>query len=43
VLALAAASQADLIITGDADLLTLGNHSGIPIMDAAEAVTRIGG
>jgi uncharacterized protein len=29
VLAVAAASQADLIITGDADLLTLGRHAGI--------------
>jgi putative PIN family toxin of toxin-antitoxin system len=43
VLALAAASQADLIITGDADLLTLGSHAGIPIIDPAEALTRISG
>ena len=43
VLALAAASQADLIITGDADLLTLGSHAGIPIIDPAEAITRISG
>jgi len=43
VLALAAASQADLIITGDADLLTLGSHAGIPIVDPAEAVTRVSG
>src|SRR6266481_2324170 len=43
VLALAIASQADLIITGDADLLTLGSHGGIPIIDPAEAVIRIGG
>jgi putative PIN family toxin of toxin-antitoxin system len=43
VLALAAASQADLIITGDADLLTLGSHAGIPIIDAAEAILRITG
>jgi putative PIN family toxin of toxin-antitoxin system len=41
VLALAAASQAELIITGDADLLTLGSHAGIPIIDPAEAVTRL--
>jgi len=41
VLALAAASRADLIITGDADLLTLGSHAGIPIIDPAEAITRI--
>jgi putative PIN family toxin of toxin-antitoxin system len=43
VLALAAASQADLIITGDADLLTLGSHAGIPIIDPAEAINRMGG
>jgi uncharacterized protein len=43
VLALAAASQADLIITGDADLLILGSHAGIPIVDPAEAITRIRG
>jgi predicted nucleic acid-binding protein len=43
VLALAATSQADMIITGDADLLTLGSHAGIPIIDPAEAVNRIGG
>ena len=42
VLALATASQADLIISGDADLLTLGSHAGIPILNAAQAVTRIG-
>ena len=41
VLALAAASRADLIITGDADLLTLGRHPGIPIIDPAEAIARI--
>ena len=41
VLALAVASQADLIITGDNDLLILGSHAGIPIIDPAEAVTRI--
>ena len=43
VLALATAAQPDLIITGDADLLSLGSHAGIPIIDPAEAVTRIGG
>jgi predicted nucleic acid-binding protein len=35
--ALAAASQVDLIITGDADLLTLGSHAGVPIIDVAKA------
>jgi uncharacterized protein len=43
VLALATASQADLIITGDADLLVLGSHTGIPILNAAQAVTCIDG
>ena len=43
VLALAAASQADLIISGDADLLTLGSHAGIPIVDPAQAISRVGG
>jgi len=43
VLALAAASRADLIITGDADLLALGSHAGIPIINAAEAITQVGG
>jgi uncharacterized protein len=43
VLALAAGSQADLIISGDADLPTLGSHAGIPIIDPAEALTRISG
>ena len=41
VLALAAASQADLIITGDADLLELGSYAGIPIINPAEAIIRI--
>jgi putative PIN family toxin of toxin-antitoxin system len=43
VLALATASQADLIITGDAAFLTLGSHAGIPIINPAEAITRISG
>lgn len=37
VLALAVASQADLIITGDTDLVTLGAYAGIPIVDPATA------
>ena len=43
VLALAVASQADLIITGDADLFELGTYAGIPIINPAEAIIRIGG
>lgn len=41
VLALAVATQADLIVSGDADLLTLGVHAGIQIVDAANALARI--
>jgi hypothetical protein len=33
----------DLIISGDADLLTLGSYAGIPIIDSAEAIIRIQG
>ena len=43
VLALAVASQADLIITGDADLLELGSYAGIQIINPAEAIILIGG
>ncbi len=42
VLAAARAAAADLIITGDKDLLSLNSFAGIPIVDAAEAVTRLG-
>jgi putative PIN family toxin of toxin-antitoxin system len=42
VLALAVAPQPDLIISGDADLLTLGSHAGIPIVTPAEALARLG-
>jgi uncharacterized protein len=41
VLALALAARADLIVTGDRDLLSLGSYDGIPILDPAAAVTRI--
>jgi putative PIN family toxin of toxin-antitoxin system len=43
VLALAAGAQVDLIISGDADLLTLGSYAGIPIVNPAEAIIRIHG
>jgi putative PIN family toxin of toxin-antitoxin system len=39
VLALAIASKADLIVSGDADLLTLGDFEGIRIVNAAEALS----
>jgi len=41
VLALVAPSQADLIISSDAGLMTLGSDAGI--IAAAEAVSSIGG
>lgn len=43
VLACALAAQADLIVSGDGDLLTLGSFQGIPIIKAVEAVGRIRG
>ena len=41
VLACALAAQADLIISGDADLLTLQEYQGIRIVDAATAMHLI--
>jgi putative PIN family toxin of toxin-antitoxin system len=41
VLALAIAANADLIVTGDSDLLTLGTHAGIPIANPAEALDQL--
>ncbi len=38
----ARAATADLIITGDQDLLILRSFVGIPIVDATEAVERLG-
>jgi putative PIN family toxin of toxin-antitoxin system len=43
VLALAVGARADLIVSGDADLLALGSYAEIPILDPASAVARIGG
>jgi putative PIN family toxin of toxin-antitoxin system len=43
VLALAAAAQVDLIISGDADLLVLGTHVGIPIVGPYRALAIVGG
>lgn len=42
VLACALAAQADLIVSGDSDLLDLKNYHGIPIVSAAEAIERLG-
>lgn len=41
VLALAIAANADWIISGDSDLLVLGNFQGISIISPAEAVKRL--
>ena len=41
VLALAVAAQADLVVTGDEDLLILGSYAGIPIVSAAQALQRL--
>jgi putative PIN family toxin of toxin-antitoxin system len=42
VLACAVAAGVDAIITGDDDLLSLKSFEGIPIVDAAEALKRLG-
>lgn len=42
VLALAVAAQADMIVSGDDDLLALGDYQGIPIIAPAQALQRIG-
>ena len=42
VLACAVGAEADAIVTGDKDLLTLKDFGGIPIIDAAEALKRLG-
>jgi putative PIN family toxin of toxin-antitoxin system len=41
VLAVALSAQADLIVSGDADLLDLREYQGIPIVTAAEALRII--
>ncbi|HJU18605.1 MAG TPA: putative toxin-antitoxin system toxin component, PIN family [Stellaceae bacterium] len=41
VLAVAIAGQVDLVISGDDDLLTLGSHVDIPILDAPAAIAKI--
>jgi putative PIN family toxin of toxin-antitoxin system len=41
VLACALAARADLIVTGDSDLLTLLNYQNIPIVTPAEALRRL--
>jgi predicted nucleic acid-binding protein len=41
VIAAAIASGAALVVSGDADLLSLGSHEGIAIVSATEAVRRL--
>lgn len=41
VLALAIAAQADLVISGDDDLLCLGSFEGIAILNPAQALQRV--
>lgn len=43
VIAVAVAAGADWIVSGDADLLTLGNYQGLPIFTAAQAIQQLGG
>ena len=42
VLACAVGVAADALVTGDKDLLSLKSFEGIPIIDAAEALRRLG-
>jgi putative PIN family toxin of toxin-antitoxin system len=42
VIAAALASHADAIVSGDTDLLSMGSHEGIQIIDAAQALDQIG-
>ena len=41
VIAAAIAAGADWIVSGDADLLSMGSHQGIPILTAAQAAQQI--
>lgn len=43
VIAAAVAAGADWIVSGDADLLSMGRHQGIPIITAAQAAQGIAG
>lgn len=42
VIATAIAAHADLIVSGDSDLLSMGQHQDIPIVTPAQAVLQIG-
>ena len=41
VLALALSASADLIVSGDNDLLVLGQFEGVPIVNAAQALALV--
>lgn len=41
VIAAALAAHTDLIVSGDSELLSMGNHQGTPIVTAAQAAQRI--
>ena len=41
VIAAAIAANADLVVSGDRHLLSLGSHQSIGIVNAAEAVRRV--
>ena len=43
VIAAAVAGTAEIVISGDRHLLSLGSHQGIYIVNAASAVRRVGG
>jgi putative PIN family toxin of toxin-antitoxin system len=43
VIAAALAAGANWIVSGDADLLSMGSHQGIPILTAAQAAQQIAG
>lgn len=43
VLALALAARVELIVSGDRDLLVLQQFEGMPIVDPAQALQRVGG
>lgn len=43
VIAAAIAAGADCIVSGDADLLSMGSYQGIPILTAAQTVQRFAG
>jgi predicted nucleic acid-binding protein len=42
VIACAVAAQADMVVSGDQHLLSLGAYRGIPILGTAQALQRIG-